>query len=229
MMPPGVAELVGCDRGGREAGRRLRLKEPEARAHLTRRERAQADVVDLHEQQDAFSSQRGWTSHWHVANNHAELSLEIDAVRLVERRDLVVRAEHVVGATLIHQRDALDVRDRRQLECLLHQRPVIQERRAVAPLRRPRQRRGGLPWIEIEGAVQPAFVELFGQRLQAGRRHAPGLDRGEERRGDRPGIGGPRQVARDDDQTPVLAAVFERSEFHAVLRWSERVPSGSRG
>ena len=140
----------------------------------------------------------GWRPHWHVADDHAELSLEVDAVRLVERRDVVVRAEHVVGAALVHQRDALDVRDRRQLERLLHQRPVIQERRAVAPLRRARQRRGGLPGIEIEGAVQPPFVEPLGQRLQAGRRHAPALDRGEQRRGDRRCIGGSREVARDD-------------------------------
>ena len=215
-VAPCLANFVRGHRDGREAGGGLGQEEAEAGAHLARREGSQADVVDLHQQQDAVARQRRRTAHRDIVDDDAELPLEVDAVRLIRQGNVVARPEHVVGPALIHQRDALHIRNGRKIECLLHERAVVEERRAIAPLWRAGQRRRGVTGVEIERVLRVAAVETIVESLQARRRHRPALDGGEERRGDRSCVKGARQVARDDDETSVLAAVLERGEFHSA-------------
>jgi len=46
----------------------------------------------------------GRRAHRHVAGDHCDLGLEVDAPRLVGQFDVITRTEHVVGGALVHQR-----------------------------------------------------------------------------------------------------------------------------
>src|SRR5271166_5704404 len=59
--------------------------------------------------------------------------------------DVGTGAEKIVARALVHDRDRVEVGNRRLVERALHQTAVIEERRGIAPLRRARQERQAKP------------------------------------------------------------------------------------
>jgi hypothetical protein len=101
---PGVAQFVGRHRHRAEGGGRLALQEAEALGQLGRHQVAQRPVVDQHQQPHAVQRLLGRGAHRHVAGDHGQLGLEVDAPASSAKTGVVGRAQEVVAAALVHQR-----------------------------------------------------------------------------------------------------------------------------
>ena len=132
-VAPGRAQFVGRHGDRREAGRGLGLQEAEAARHFVGADRAQAPVIDLNDEADADSPPAcSDVRHRNLVDDHAELALEVDPVRLAGKRDVDAAAREVVARALVTSPESeSEVRDRRRVEGDVHQPAVIEEGRAV--------------------------------------------------------------------------------------------------
>ena len=210
----GMAELVGAHRDRREGGRGFGVEEAEAFGELGGNEIAQRDVVDQHDEPDGARRLLAATGHRHIAEDHGDLRLEIDAVGLVDDFDRVRRPEERVRAALIHQRIGPERRRHFRAARLADEFHVVDVGRAVRPLEGARQRRGAFFRIEGEVRNAPGF-ERIGDLLQPRRGRVPIVERRLQGRHHVRGIRRSRKIARDDEQLPI-AAVLERGELHDI-------------
>ena len=111
---------------------------------------------DEHEEQDVPAPLRPRSSHRHVAGDHRDLGLEVDAPRFVGVHDVLARSEHVVGRALVHERVGPEFRRHRRAARAADELDVVHVRGAVGPLVGARQRRHRLRRIERRGVGQPA-------------------------------------------------------------------------
>ena len=96
-------------------------------------------------------------AHRHVAGDHRDLGLEVDAPGFVGSRDRIARTEEAVGAALVHQRIGPEARRHLGAARFAHQLDVVHVGRAVGPLVGARQRRGAsCSWKRNEG-TEPMF------------------------------------------------------------------------
>jgi hypothetical protein len=125
-----------------------------------------------------------------------------------------VRAEEIVAGTLVHHRHGVEVRDRRRVECLLHQPAVVEEGRAVQPLRGARQRCGAGLGIEGLRLAATTVVQDIREAPQGRFAFVPMLQGMDQTGCDRASLHGTLQVVRDDEQAPIQAAIAQGGQFH---------------
>ena len=147
-VAPRAAQLVRChgDRGKGAAW--LGLEEAEALGEFARNEVAQRDVVDQHDETDLRRRRLRARAHRHVAGNHGDFPLQVDAPALVGKLDGIARAQKGVRAALVHQRIAPEARRHLGAAGAAHQFHVVDIGRAVGPLVGSRQRRRAGAFVE---------------------------------------------------------------------------------
>ena len=90
-------------------------------------------------------------AHRHVAGDHRDLGLEVDAPGFGRHRDRLARTEERVGAALVHQRIGPERRRHLGAAGSADELDVVHIGRAVGPLIGARQRRGAIVLVEAEG------------------------------------------------------------------------------
>jgi hypothetical protein len=154
----------------------------------------------------------GGGAHRHVAGHHGDLGLEVDAPGLVGHHR-VARADEAVRAALVHQRVGVERGRHLGVARLAHQLDVVDVGRAVGPLVGARQRRGAGGLVEGLG-VDRAAVERLVHLAQLRLAGLPVVERGLQAAGDRRHRTAAGEIAADDDQGAVAAALLEGGEFH---------------
>ena len=213
---PGLAQFVRRHGDRREGRGWLGVEEAEPLGELRPGQRAQRHVVDQHDEADGIPGFLSAGAHRHVVDDHRHFCFAVDAPGLVGHADRVARRNEGVRATLIDQRIGPEARRHLDAPCLAHQFDVIDVGRAVRPLIGARQRRMRVALVKAPGR-HGTVLQRLGQRRQMRRDAGPVVERRLHRAGEERGVGTARQVARDDDQFPVAAAVLQCGEFHAVL------------
>ena len=179
---PGGAQLIRRHGDWRKGRCRFGLEKAEALGQLGRDQIPQADVVYQHHQQDMPARRRRIDAHGNIAGDHRDLGLEIDAVGLIRRLDILGRADEIVRAALIHQRILVELRRHLGAPRLAHQFDMIEIGRSVSPLIGPRQRRHELRRIERKGPGAAGhklgtFVQPPGDSLKLRTRNGPAIQR----------------------------------------------------
>jgi hypothetical protein len=172
-----LAQLVGRHRHRPEGGGRLALQETEPLASSAgiRLRRLQS----LTSISSRMPVQRGVGrgAHRHVAGDHRDLGLEVDAPVLGRRTGVVAGAEEVVAAALVHQRVVQKSRACRRCA------PCAPARRGSGrPSRRPTGRRAAAApctalRLEGEGMARLARVQRLVEVLQLRRDEVPVVQR----------------------------------------------------
>jgi hypothetical protein len=151
----------------------------------------------------------GRHAHRHVADDHADLAFEINAMGFVDCLDVIVGADEGIGAALVHQRVGPERRRHLHAARLAHQLDMHDVSRAVGPLigawQGCRERLG----VEIEGAGGLALGELLGKRAELGFDCRPVVERLLQGRRDAARPHGLFDGAVDHDQRAVTAAFFQ--------------------
>ena len=210
-----VAELVGRDRERRERGRRLALEEPEALRELVGDQVAQRAVVREHDEPHVRARRR---PPWCRAARRRGRRRPRTRSRgptpdRAARSDRAGRAGRPSrpGRSSGSVSSVVGGSAPRALRTRMH---VVEERRAVDPLVRARQRRAEP--VRIDGhAVERAAVERLGERAQRRLGGLPVIERALERG---PRIGRRRAglaVAAHDQEPAVAGTVAEGRELHA--------------
>ena len=183
---PGVAQLVGRHRHRREGRGRLRLEEAEALGQLAPGSGCASDTsLTSMTRRIAASASSRRRAHRHVAGDHGDLGLQVDAPGFVGQRDRVARAEEAVRAALVHQRigpEALPA-SRRRAPC------APARRGSHRPSRRPTDRRAAAAQAQScswkRARRHRAVLELLGQIAAAcGATRVPVVERRLQRRRD---------------------------------------------
>jgi hypothetical protein len=200
---PRGAHLVRRDRQRSERGRGLALQEAEALGQFGGYEIAQAPVVDQHQQAHALQRAVGRGADGHVAGDDGHFRLEVDAPLGAGERRIVLRAQEVVAAALVHQRVFVEARRHFRVARPADEFDVVQVRRSVHPLVGTRQRSHALLRVEGKGMPRLAAVERRVQVFQLWRDEVPVVEQALHRRGDagRKVRAGP--VTRNDGQLAV--------------------------
>ena len=172
---PRVAELVRRDGERAERGGRLALEEPEALRELGRDQAAQRAVVREHDEADVVLRVRRGGAERGVTEHDADLGLEVEAPRRIAELDRVARPEQVTGAALIDERIGLERLRRLGTARLADQDHVIEERGAVDPFVRARERCAEAVRIDRH-AIERAAIELIGDRAQLGLGRTPVIE-----------------------------------------------------
>ena len=174
---------------------------------------AQRHVVDQHHQPDGAGASSARRALRHVAGDDRDLALEVDAPGFVRHADGIARPEEASRS-----RPGTSGDRSRRLSGMLgaprlaHQLHMVHVGRAVRPLVGARQGRGAVVLVEADarhGRRSPALGDVGEAR--ASRPSRPARPAGSARR-DRPGRSA--QIARDDDEPAVAAAVLQACELH---------------
>jgi hypothetical protein len=154
--------------------------------------------------------------HRHVVGDDGHLGFEIDAVVLARHGHVVHGAEQVVGAALVDERIGPEARRHGRVARLAHEFDVVDVGRPVDPVVRAWQRRHRLRRVEGDRTLGLVALEPTSDVLELRGDARPVVERGLQRRGERPGRHRTRQIATDDDEAAVARAVPERGELHGV-------------
>ena len=203
-LPPSqaVAELVGRDRDRREGRRRLGLEEAEALGELGRDQVAQRDVVDQHHQPDVLARRLGVHAHRHVVDDHRDLGLEVDAVRLVGQRDRRRRGPRKPSEPPWYISGSVQKLGGISAPRALRTSSTwLTIGRAVDPLVGARQRRRAAPSGRARTRrARRAVAQPLGAAPRAAARIRPVVERRLQGRRDVAGADRAREIAGDDDQ-----------------------------
>jgi hypothetical protein len=154
-------------------------------------------------QAHTFERLRRRGAHAHVAGDHGDLGLKVDAEVLAGHDHVVAGPDEVVAAALVHQRVAVKTFGHFGVARLAHQLHMVDEGRAVGPLVGARQRRHAARGLEGKGVARLALVQRFIQVLQLRRHEVPVVQHLLQFAGDAGRIMGRGKIARHHDELAV--------------------------
>ena len=105
-VAPGFAQFVRRHRDRSECSSWFGEKKTELLFQVAGTEIAQRPVVHQHQKPHMLQRVVTFDTHRHVAGDHRDFCLEVDAVLFFDKRHVVVATEKVVGAALVDQRFA---------------------------------------------------------------------------------------------------------------------------
>jgi hypothetical protein len=151
--------------------------------------------------------------HRHLVDHHGELTLEVDALVGAEADDLAVRAEEVVGCTLVDEGDTRRLVRLVGVQRLRHQVEVGLEHRAVEPLGRARQRCECDGGVERELTLHPTALQFLGACGETVGDVVPALDRVDQRGRQVGGRHRSGEIARHHHQPAVAGGPREAGQL----------------